>query len=351
MKRITYISKFASPMSEKQIEEIGEVSYRNNQKEGLTGVFLCVGGLFFQIIEGDEEKIDGLYAKIVSDKRHKDVLCLKTEFDITERLFPDWSMKTINLDKADNNLILPIRILLQSVTESHRIIEKYTQPSVFKILGTGTNPLTLKPCKTEKIILFGDIVAFSTLSEKYPVEDIVRVVNKYLDICARVISAKGGEVTKFIGDCVMAYFSPEQADEAIQGCLDILAELRSLRETASEGSIFRFLYCGFGLSQGMVIEGNIGSSVKMDYTVIGDAVNTAARLEALTRTLSKSLVLSSAVRHSTKKSWNFIPMGVFELKGKEERVEVCSIDDVLVNIVTSKAQIASQIRKGFVICP
>lgn len=141
----------------------------------------------------------------------------------------------------------------------------------------------------------------------------------------------------------MAYFSPEQADEAIQSCLDILAELESLRKTAPERSIFRLLYCGFGLSQGLVIEGNIGSSVKMDYTVIGDAVNTAARLEALTRTVSKSIVLSSAVRDCTRKAWKFIPIGLFELKGKEERVEVYSLDDVLVNNLKSKVQIASQL--------
>ncbi len=219
MKRLTYISRLAFPLSEKEIEEIGVISAKNNQKDNITGVLIYFNELFFQIIEGDENKIDLLYEKIKHDNRHTDILCLKAEYNISERLFPDWSMKTINLDKSTDILIRPIKILLQNVMESHGIIEKYTQPAVLKILNQGINPLTVPIHKAEKIILFGDIVSFSTLSEALPVEKIAMLINHYLDICSRVITLNRGEVTKFIGDCVMAYFNSEYADNAIQAAL------------------------------------------------------------------------------------------------------------------------------------
>lgn len=345
MKRVTYISKFAVNMSDKDIEDIGAVSSQKNRKQGITGALLCVGGLFFQILEGPDNTVDKLYEQIKQDERHTHVLCLKTECNITERLFPDWSMKTINLDKAENDLIRPIKILLQSVTESHRIIERYTQPSVIGTLSQGINPLTLAPRKIEKIILFGDIIAFSTLSEKYPVEAIVQMVNHYLDICSQNISQRHGEITKFIGDCVMAYFDPEYADDAIHACLDILAEIRKLRDSSPQTSPLRRLYCGFGLSRGTVIEGNIGSSVKMDYTILGDPVNAAARLESLTRSVSKAILLSPDVKQGAKDNWNFISMGEFELKGKDERMAVYSIEHNLVREIKTKKQIAEEISK------
>jgi len=344
MKRLTYISRLAFPLSEKEIEEIGLVSAENNQKNNITGVLIYFNELFFQIIEGDELRIDLLYEKIKQDKRHTDILCLKAEYQISERLFPDWSMNTINLNNSTDVLIRPIKILLQNVMESHGIIEKYTQPAVLKILNQGINPLTVPVHKTEKIILFGDIVSFSTISEAIPVEETARLINHYLDICSRVITLKGGEVTKFIGDCVMAYFDKENADNAIQACLDILKELKHFREISGKENPLSLLYCGFGISQGVVIEGNIGSSVKSDYTIIGDAVNTAARLEALTRDVGKAVVFSDIVKNSTKKAWKFKYLGKHDLKGKENITEVYSVEDDLVNFSNVKDKIIRGIK-------
>ena len=281
MKRLTYISRLSKPLSQAEIEEIGMISGRNNQPNNITGVLIYVSGLFFQIIEGEGNRINRLYEKILSDERHTDILCLKTEYDVRERLFPDWSMKTVNLDKSTDVLIRPIRVLLRNLVESHGIIEKYTQPSVLRIINSGLNPLNVRPRKVEKVVLFSDIVSFSLLSEKLPVSDVADMVNRYLDISSRIISRHGGEVSKFIGDSVMAYFMPDQADAVIRACLEILADMKKLRHSARHDSPFRLLRCGIGLSKGEVVEGNIGSSVKMDYTILGDPVNISARLEAL----------------------------------------------------------------------
>lgn len=345
MKRITYTSRLAPPFSEDVLESIGAASARSNRELGVTGVLVYFSGHFFQVIEGDEQAIDTLYDKIRKDRRHRDVLCLKAEHGIAARLFPEWSMNVINLDRNTDALIRPLRILLQTIAEAHTIIERYTQPAVLNILNRGVNPLTVPARKVERIILFADIVSFSTITECLPVEMIAEMLNRYLDIAGETVSASGGEITKFIGDCVMAYYDPNQADAAIQACLDILAELRQTREDAGPDSPLRLLHCGFGLSQGTVIEGNLGTARKIDYTVLGDAVNTASRLEALTRRVRKSIVLSEEVKKSTRRAWPLVSLGRHDLRGKEKTSEVYFLDHELVNAFDPAAAVSNGARR------
>jgi class 3 adenylate cyclase len=292
MKRITYISRIAQPLSIEEIEIIKVHSSQNNRKINITGLLVYFEKLFFQVIEGDDNEVDRLYLKIKNDPRHSDIIRLKTEYSIDERLFPEWSMKTINLDNNVDDLLRPIKILLQTVVESHSLIERYTQPTILKKLNEGINPLTLKPVPVERIILFADIVSYTAISEKTPTEGILLILNTYFEICSRVIFNHGGEVNKFIGDGLMAYFDIGQADNALHACLEIMRELQNLRKSSTKNSPLKLLHSGFGLDQGSVIEGNMGSIYKTDYTIIGDAVNIAARLEGLTREVNRSLVFS-----------------------------------------------------------
>ena len=137
MKRITYISRISQPLSMEEIETIGVLSGQNNIQANITGLLVYFEKLFFQIIEGDDDEVDQLFMKIGQDPRHNDILKLKTEYGITERLFPTWFMKTINLDGNVDELMRPIKILLQTVAESHSIVERYTQPTILKILNEG----------------------------------------------------------------------------------------------------------------------------------------------------------------------------------------------------------------------
>lgn len=329
MKRITYISKIAEPLTDAQVHDIGTISACNNQALGVTGVLVSTAGIFFQIIEGEELAVDPLYRKIVLDPRHADIFCLNTEY-VTERLFPDWAMQVVNLDTDEDVLIRPFRALLQHLGQTHQIIQKYTQPAVTRRLETGLNPLSISPHASHKIILFSDIVGFSKLSERLPVAQVAELVNRFLEICSVCVDEHGGEVTKYIGDCVMALFDPDQADQALHGSLAILRQLAGLRATAQQDEPFALLHGGIGLAAGMVLEGNLGSSVKMDYTVLGDAVNTASRLESLTRSLGIPLLFSAAVKECCQEDWPFHYVGTQTLKGKEDRVEVLSLRHPLV---------------------
>lgn len=123
VKRIRYVSRFESPLSEADIQAIGEQSQRNNERLGLTGVLMASGGLFYQVLEGPAEAVDEVYRKIVEDGRHTDLLLLSTETGV-DRLFPTWSMQTINLDAASHVRLFPLKALIMAVFEQTRLAEQ-----------------------------------------------------------------------------------------------------------------------------------------------------------------------------------------------------------------------------------
>jgi class 3 adenylate cyclase len=318
MKRLTYISRFPGSLSQKAIQAIGEVSRRNNARDEITGVLLSCKTIFFQILEGDEEKIDHLYEKILRDKRHYDILCLKAELDIPYRSFPEWSMELIILDERSDLLLQPIKMLLETLTESQTILSQYTQPSLLANIAKGVNPLYLAPRYIEKIVLFADVKSFSSLTQQLPVHAVVDLLNHFFTIANNAIAAHGGEVTKFIGDCVMAYFNGDQADAAVSASLQIQREMHNLRSSAAKESHLRLVHNGIGIAKGIVLEGNIGSHLKKDYTIIGDTVNMAARIESVTRQLEHNILFSESVAQSLTQ-WQPICVGAFLPKGYDGR--------------------------------
>ena len=122
LKRIKYISRSASPLSVEEVEEIRIVSERNNRRDGITGVLVETGGLFFQVIEGPEDSVDRLYKRISSDPRHKELFLLNVMHGVDSRLFPGWAMKTVRLHRSDPRTEA-IKLLLETAVESHRRVQ------------------------------------------------------------------------------------------------------------------------------------------------------------------------------------------------------------------------------------
>ena len=117
LKRIKYVSRFAEHLTQADVEAIAEVSQRNNAAREVTGVMASSGRLFYQVLEGPAEVVDALYATIVADPRHTDVLLLRSQSDVSARLFPQWSMHLVNLDDASGVRLAPLRALLTAVVE------------------------------------------------------------------------------------------------------------------------------------------------------------------------------------------------------------------------------------------
>jgi PAS domain S-box-containing protein len=231
--------------------------------------------------------------------------------DITERMRAEEELKTSR----------------ERLMMMNQILEKYTQPAVLKILNSGINPLNVRPHTIEKTVFFTDLVHFSTLSENLKIGEVVILVEKYLTICTNSITKHGGEVIKLMGDGVMAYFPIGYADNAIRAGLEIIAAIASFRDAAPASSPASVLYAGVGISQGKMTEGNIGSDIKKDYTILGDTVNVASRLESLTRNLLAPICLSGEVKASAKEQWTFIDLGKHAVKGRDTLIDVYAVND------------------------
>ncbi len=127
MKRIKYISRFAQALSSEDIQELADKAAANNKRDDITGVFMVSGDLFFQIIEGPEETIDPLMGRIRSDSRHQDVLVLNQEDNVAKRIFPDWSMRKVDLSKeasVENN---SLKAIMETIFIQQRVLSNLTE--------------------------------------------------------------------------------------------------------------------------------------------------------------------------------------------------------------------------------
>lgn len=173
-------------------------------------------------------------------------------------------------------------------------------------------------------ILFSDIRGFTGLTEKLNPEDVVKMLNEYLGEMTDVILEYKGTIDKFIGDAILAVFSvplPKDDDtvRAVKVAINMRSRLEILNKKWKEIGK-ETLNIGIGLDYGEVIAGNIGSKDRMEYTIIGDAVNTASRLQSLTKELHKDIIISDRVYERVKELIYAEPIGEYPLRGKSEPV-------------------------------
>ena len=126
MKRIKYVSQFAKELSRDQIDSLIASSVDKNAKLEITGFLMISGRVFLQVIEGPGAHIDDLFQSISKDNRHRDVLVLSYEVDVTKRFFPDWSMRKFDLDDDANQRLAPVRNTLVTIHDRRREIAKLT---------------------------------------------------------------------------------------------------------------------------------------------------------------------------------------------------------------------------------
>jgi len=233
-------------------------------------------------------------------------------------------MKLIDID--DQTEIIPsvLQEVLLTLFTSQNILSQYTQPSVLNIFKAGIDPTTIRSHKENRIIMFADIANFTMLTELFPPQKVIRMVNQFIEFCTQRVIENGGEINKIMGDNIMAYFDHTKSHQAVQAGLSILNDLEVYREQQSDDPINQYLYTGIGLAKGWVIEGNIGSQSKKDYTLMGDAVNLASRIEGMTRSLQRPIVFSENIAQQLQ-TFSIEFLGAHPIKGKLKAVPLYSV--------------------------
>lgn len=325
-KRLTYISKVNAVMTKDEILEIGRQSSINNRKINVTGVLISAGEYFFQILEGEQVVVDQLLEKIGRDSRHCDITVLTAEYDWEDRLFSDWDMKTVAITESTDLMLQAVGMMLQNIAQSYHIIGRYTQPALLKLLTDGINPLTVPIKKVGKIVVSGCMSDFSILNKQFSVPELINVFNDYLEVCSASFITYGGQVARYSRSGIIAHFAPDQVDVAIGACEDAYKRLQSLvaNNTNKETSSIGF---GFGIVSGSMIEGNIGSSIKMDYTVLGDTVDESMHLAAFARDNQKTIAIEEAILPNADKSWSFELAGEFEFSDLSKPIRIHTLSD------------------------
>lgn len=247
------------------------------------------------------------------------------------------------------NLILPIflptlalvaatlsTMIYRVLTEERRshqiksIFSRYVSPKVVEeMVKNPKAALTLGGEKQIVTVLFSDIRNFTTLSEQLKPEEVVELLNEYFQAMTDVIFAHDGTVDKFIGDAIMAVFGapvahPDDPIRAVRTGLEMLQALEALNaKWAARGK--RTFAIGVGINTGEAIVGNMGSTQAMGYTVIGDTVNVASRLESLNKQLGTSLLISESTYHYVKDRVEVTAHTGIKVKGKAEEMTVYTV--------------------------
>jgi len=123
-KRISYISKFAHPLTRDEITQLADDAAERNRSVGVTGMLMSSGGIFYQVLEGPTDAVDRLFQKIVSDTRHKDVLVLSAQEEVEDRQFPSWAMKKVDLDEDALSRLEPIKALLDAIVLQQETVQR-----------------------------------------------------------------------------------------------------------------------------------------------------------------------------------------------------------------------------------
>ena len=206
-----------------------------------------------------------------------------------------------------------------------QVFQKYVPADVVRraLEMDSTKRLSTKQVCT---VLFSDIRGFTSMSERMEPEAVVSFLNDYLQRMVDIVFDEGGIVDKFIGDAVMAVFGapfpkPDDAVRAVRAGHRMLEELDRFNadQAKVDGVNIRI---GIGIHTGPVIAGNIGSDKKMEYTVIGDTVNIASRVESLCKEHKVEFIITQACYDATRRRVSVRPIGPVSVKGKENTLMI-----------------------------
>ena len=240
---------------------------------------------------------------------------------------PSWIMLSVFLiwsHSTYNNFATQSRLRKQIKKQ----FEHYLDPGMVKKLQKDPSLLKLGGETRNMTFLFCDIRGFTPISEQYKGNPagLTKLINRFLTRMTDVIISNGGTIDKFMGDCIMAFWNApienkQHRELAVKSALEMTKALKQLNNVlVAEG--LPQINIGIGINTGEALVGNMGSEQRFDYSVIGDAVNLASRLESSSKTLGKTIVIGEETRKTIENNFNFEYIDSIMVKGKSEKIKV-----------------------------
>ncbi|MDX5586416.1 MAG: adenylate/guanylate cyclase domain-containing protein [Aureibaculum sp.] len=218
---------------------------------------------------------------------------------------------------------LQIKQTLQAIKENN-ILKMYVDENVLNFMDSQEYESTIMANETiEATVVFIDVCGFTAISENTPPDVVVKMLNNYFDVMVKEIIVQDGHIDKFIGDAIMAVFKGEyHLDRAIDAALAVRNKINSLSDTGDKHFKPKV---SIGIKSGDMISGNIGSSSlkRLDYTVIGDTVNTAARLQDNAK--ENQIIISESCYEKVKESFQCEKLGSIDLKNKTKSITIYEV--------------------------
>jgi adenylate cyclase len=245
----------------------------------------------------------------------------------------DFICKPIVFEDLDMTLLKTLKYVAQiketvKAIKENNILRMYVDDSVLQFMTRSEYASSLLVNETvEASVVFMDICGFTALSEKNTPNFIVNLINKYFDLMVKEIIAQGGYIDKFLGDAVMAVFTGDyHIDRAIEASLAVHKAIENQKETVS-GEKTYFPKVSIGINSGEMISGNIGSAAlkRLDFTVIGDVVNTSQRLQSAAE--AGQTVISKDLYEKVKDSFNCQMIGDIMVKNKANPITIYAVLD------------------------
>ncbi len=245
-------------------------------------------------------------------------------------------------------LTIGLSLVVNYATEGRRrrfiknAFHHYLSPQVIDQILKDPDRLSLGGERRTLSIFFSDLESFTSLSETMEPEELVRFLNQYLTAMTDIIHNHGGTIDKYEGDAIIAFWNapldtPDHAGRAVQAALDCQAKLEEMRPAFKEWT-GRWVRMRIGLNTGPAVVGNLGSDTRFDYTMIGDAVNLAARLESANKGFGTYTMVSQETLDAAEIRAEYRPLGQIRVIGKEKPVRIHEpLDQALLDGVTGSS--------------
>ncbi|TXH04927.1 MAG: adenylate/guanylate cyclase domain-containing protein [Nevskiaceae bacterium] len=207
-----------------------------------------------------------------------------------------------------------------------RMFGEYVPPEIVSEMADRGGEISMEGESREMTVLFSDVRGFTSISEKLDAKDLSLLMNEFLTQQTGVIQKYRGTIDKYMGDAIMAFWgaplpNEHHALDAVRAGMEMLKAVRGLDATFAQRG-WPPLNIGVGLNTGKMSVGNMGSSFRRAYTVMGDAVNLGSRLEGLTKEYGVGIIVSEFTRNQLPSDWAFRELDVVRVKGKNEPVAI-----------------------------